>query len=310
VNRPPVLAAIGAKTVAEGDTLAFIVSAADPDGTTPGLSAGGVPTNGNFIDLGNGAGSFFFAPDTTQAGVYPVLFVASDGNLADSELVQITVTQTGGEDQPPSLLVTLDQTSCWPPNHKMVPVNVSLLVNDDRDPNPQVVLYSVTSDEPDDANGNGDGNTVNDIQDAAIGTYDLGLSLRCERAGSGDGRTYTICYKATDNDGNFTIACATFEVPHDQGGAGSPSLTGNMPNPFNASTSIYFNLDQQSEVKLGIYNVTGRLVREYNLTAGSGHHSIVWDGTDARGNQVASGIYFYRLRAGIVNQTRKMVLLR
>jgi flagellar hook assembly protein FlgD len=83
-----------------------------------------------------------------------------------------------------------------------------------------------------------------------------------------------------------------------------------MPNPFNASTSIYFNLDQQSEVKLGIYNVTGRLVREYNLTAGSGHHSIVWDGTDARGNQVASGIYFYRLRAGIVNQTRKMVLLR
>ena len=310
VNRPPVLAAIGAKNVAEGDTLAFIVSAADPDGTAPSLSAGGVPTNGSFIDLGNGAGNFFFAPETTQAGGYPVLFIASDGSLADSELVQITVTQTGGEDQPPSLLVTLDQTSCWPPNHKMVPVNASLLVNDDRDPNPQVVLYSVTSDEPDDANGNGDGNTFNDIQDASIGSYDLGLSLRCERAGNGDGRTYTICYKATDNAGNFTIACATFEVPHDQGGTGSPSLTGNMPNPFNASTSIYFNLDQQSEVKLGIYNVTGRLVREYNLTAGSGHHSIVWDGTDARGNQVASGIYFYRLRAGIVNQTRKMVLLR
>ncbi len=93
-NQTPVLDSIRSKTVAEGANLTFRVHASDPDGTIPGLTAANVPTNGNFVDSGNGAGSFTFNPNFTQAGVYNVTFKASDGSLTDSEVVQITVTNT------------------------------------------------------------------------------------------------------------------------------------------------------------------------------------------------------------------------
>jgi len=317
VNRPPVLDPIGPKSVAVGDTLAFKVHASDPDLDALTLTASGYPANANFVDSGNGSGYFSFIPQSGQAGVYNVKFKASDGSLADSEIVQITVTEGG--DLAPTLSVSLDQNSCWPPNHKMVPVTATIVVNDDHDPDPVVVLYSVTSNEPDDAKGGGDGSTVNDIQDAQIGTLDFNISLRCERQGAGDGRTYTICYRATDNAGNSTTTCATFNVPHDQGESASSSnttdynltvLEGNKPNPFNATTTISFNLPQSGSFKLSIYNLAGRLVREFSSQGEAGHRSVIWDGTDSRGNQVASGVYFYRLQAGLIMETRKMVLLR
>ncbi len=94
VNRAPVLAAIGPQTVAEGGNLNFAASATDPDGTVPALTAVNVPTNASFIDNGNGTGTFNFSPDFSQAGVFNVTFIASDGVLADSEVVAITVTGT------------------------------------------------------------------------------------------------------------------------------------------------------------------------------------------------------------------------
>jgi len=99
VNQAPVLASIGPRSIIEGDTLRIRVSATDPDGTIPTLSAVNRPTNSSFVDSANGAGSFRFTPDTTQYGIYSVTFISSDGSLADSEIVQITVTEQGN--QPP-----------------------------------------------------------------------------------------------------------------------------------------------------------------------------------------------------------------
>ncbi|MEW5874480.1 MAG: Ig-like domain-containing protein, partial [Candidatus Zixiibacteriota bacterium] len=93
-NQPPVLAAIGPQNVAEGGHLEFRVSATDPEATTPTLSAAGVPANATFTDSLNGAGALVFDPDYTQAGVINVTVIASDGTLADSEVVAITVTNT------------------------------------------------------------------------------------------------------------------------------------------------------------------------------------------------------------------------
>jgi hypothetical protein len=94
VNQAPVLAPIGPRSVAEGATLAFTVTATDPDGTIPVLNASPLPTNATFTDNGNGTGSFSFTPDLTQEGTYNITFSASDGALSDDELVVVTVTGT------------------------------------------------------------------------------------------------------------------------------------------------------------------------------------------------------------------------
>jgi hypothetical protein len=110
----------------------------------------------------------------------------------------------------------------------MVDIVATMTVSDicDAAPAPTVVLTSVTSNEPDAANGkpwdsqdstSGDGSTIKDIQGAGIGTGDYNFQLRAERAGNGDGRVYTITYTVTDASGNSASASATVVVPHDMG---------------------------------------------------------------------------------------------
>jgi hypothetical protein len=97
----------------------------------------------------------------------------------------------------------------------MVDITATVTATDICDAAPTVVLTSVTSNEPDDAKGNGDGKTVDDIQGADVGTEDYSFQLRAERAGGGDGRIYTITYRVTDASGNSASASATVVVPHD-----------------------------------------------------------------------------------------------
>ncbi len=91
-NQPPELAPIGPQSVEEGQNLNFAISASDPDGTTPALTAEDVPANATFVDNGDGTGTFDFNPGYSQEGLYNVTFIAGDGELADSEAVAITVT--------------------------------------------------------------------------------------------------------------------------------------------------------------------------------------------------------------------------
>jgi len=107
VNLPPVISPITNKTVAEDSFLNFVVISSDPDGVTPSLSAFDMPANATFEDLTNGSGLFEFSPDFTQSGNYNVGFIASDGALADTEMVQITVGQVNIA---PVFDVVLDQT--------------------------------------------------------------------------------------------------------------------------------------------------------------------------------------------------------
>jgi hypothetical protein len=91
----------------------------------------------------------------------------------------------------------------------------------------------------------------------------------------------------------------------------SYELSQNYPNPFNPSTKISFALPEATEVSLKIYDVAGQLVQTLvNGVIEAGRHQVVWDGTNQNGMQVASGVYFYQLRAGEFKQVRKMSLLR
>ncbi len=89
------------------------------------------------------------------------------------------------------------------------------------------------------------------------------------------------------------------------------SLSQNYPNPFNLTTQISYALPQNADVKITIYNILGRKVRIFNLgNQSAGYKTVTWDGKDNSGNEVSSGIYFYRIEAGEYNQTKKMTLLK
>jgi hypothetical protein len=93
-------------------------------------------------------------------------------------------------------------------------------------------------------------------------------------------------------------------------------LLQNYPNPFNPETWIPYQLKEDSEVTIRIYNVTGELIREFRL----GHkpvglyvsqdRAVHWDGTNSAGDRVSSGIYFYNIQAGSYSSTKKMIAVQ
>ena len=93
-------------------------------------------------------------------------------------------------------------------------------------------------------------------------------------------------------------------------------LLANYPNPFNPETWIPFELSQDSQVAISIYDVQGQLIRQLELgmvTAGryiSADQAAYWDGKTQAGEAVASGTYFYQLQAGDYLETKKMVILK
>ncbi len=146
------------------------------------------------------------------------LTVTDPGNLSDTESANVTIEDT----IPPTITVELTATELWPPNHSIIEITATVNTSDICCPSPSIVLASIISNEPDDMQGNGDGHTVNDIQNADFGTEDFVFNLRAERAASGPGRTYTVTYTATDDCGLSTSALATVLVPHDAKGGNSP----------------------------------------------------------------------------------------
>ncbi|RPJ36380.1 MAG: T9SS C-terminal target domain-containing protein, partial [Planctomycetaceae bacterium] len=85
----------------------------------------------------------------------------------------------------------------------------------------------------------------------------------------------------------------------------------NYPNPFNPSTMIEFEIPQRTHVSLKVFDIIGREVATLvNETLSAGYYRRPFHARSSRGEELASGIYFYRLQAGDNVQTRKFVLVR
>ena len=84
------------------------------------------------------------------------------------------------------------------------------------------------------------------------------------------------------------------------------------PNPFNPSTTLYFQVPEREEVALVVYSLAGQVVKTLipGRTLTAGIHEVFWEGRDDQGRPVAAGVYFYRLIAGDKALVRKMTLLR
>lgn len=88
-------------------------------------------------------------------------------------------------------------------------------------------------------------------------------------------------------------------------------LLPNYPNPFNPSTTIRYGISSPSDVLINIYDLSGRLVKEWQIGyQETGWYNLVWDGSTINGNELASGLYFCCLRAGGFHSTQKMVFMK
>ncbi len=101
-------------------------------------------------------------------------------------------------------------------------------------------------------------------------------------------------------------------VAEDQAGEIQVPFLDISPNPFKGKTDIWYQVVDNSNVKIEIYNVTGRLVKDFSPTAA--HSSVPavtsWDGRDNSGKKVSSGVYFLRFEAGEFKEIRKLLLTR
>jgi len=112
----------------------------------------------------------------------------------------------------------------------------------------------------------------------------------------------------------FGNECLDFWQASQKGGVKVPSsffLGHNLPNPFNAETVIAFGLSQPGQVVIEIFNILGQKVKTVvNGQMPAGYHKISWEGKDAQGKKVASGIYFYRMKTGEFSDIKKMSLIK
>jgi len=89
------------------------------------------------------------------------------------------------------------------------------------------------------------------------------------------------------------------------------TLHQNYPNPFNPITSLSYNLPEQAQVTLTIYDLIGREVTQLvNTTQEAGHKSVQWNATDSFGKTVSAGVYFYQIKAGRSLGRQKIVLVK
>lgn len=194
----------------DGTTVNLTVQVADADGdeltvvwTIDGVAyqtntvaavAGGTPVDVHFT------GQFGY-------GTHEVVVTVSDGSAEPATCsTAVTVLDT----LPPVVTaVTPSQAILWPPNHKLVPVSISVTA-DDQCGSTTSRITSVTSNEP--VNGIGDGNTTPDW----LITGNLTLKLRAERAGGGSGRVYTVTVETVDHAGHKVTNTTEVKVPHDR----------------------------------------------------------------------------------------------
>ena len=88
-------------------------------------------------------------------------------------------------------------------------------------------------------------------------------------------------------------------------------LNENYPNPFNPITTIQYEIPNDGNVRLVIYNILGQeVITLVNYDQWAGKYSVRWDGINQYGNQVASGPYFYFLKTNNNQSVKKMLLLK
>jgi len=154
------------------------------------------------------------------------------------------------------------------------------------------------------------------------GTQDDWNNVDISIANSWSGQTGRLVF-TWNNDGSggfqppvaidkLSITCSTSNSENDISIVQPVNaLSGNYPNPFNPTTTIAFDMAVSGHVVVEVFNIRGQRVRVLvSDVLGAGRHSVVWNGDDATGRVVGSGVYFYRMTTGGYSSVRKMLLMK
>ncbi|MEW6321519.1 MAG: Ig-like domain-containing protein [Acidobacteriota bacterium] len=214
VNDPPVATdnayATNEDTPVSGNAMTDGVADSDVDGDA--LTAALVSGTSNGTLTFNADGSFTYSPNLNYFGADSFTYKVNDGQV-DSNVATVTITIAPVNDVPVCSAAAPSIGQIWPPNHRLV--NVNVLGVTDIEGGITIRIDSIFQDEP--TNTQGDGNTP-------IDGYGVGTStaqVRAERSGSprvpGNGRVYHISFTGTDNEGATCTGTVKVGVPHDQG---------------------------------------------------------------------------------------------
>jgi hypothetical protein len=300
LNQKPTLTPPSNQIGTEGASILLTATATDPDaGDLIQMSAAGYPPGPTLTaSTGNPASATLSGPlscATAPGSPYTIVWCAT------SLFYNLTATS---------------QLSVVPDPHAPVvaaPASLTRAVG-------SVVFFEVSVSDPD---GDAIGSLTADLTGLPPGNdATLGVNPG-NRAGaftwtllSGNEGDYNVRFSAS----NTLQGCTVTHIHVVPGGvtdvtldpAPAPVLLGqNRPNPFNPETSIRIHLPQGARVVLDIFDVRGRrVVRLLDEDFPAGYRDVFWDGRDARGNQLPTGIYLYRMEAAGASLSRRMVLLR
>jgi len=130
------------------------------------------------------------------------------------------------------------------------------------------------------------------------------------QAGDEASGTWSAVMYGTNCSGDWEATFTDVEELENSVATGS-RMAQNYPNPFNSATTISYDISKITDIELTIFNILGQKIRTLvNCRQPAGTYQIQWDGQDNAGRNVASGIYFYRLKAGEFAQIRKIILMK
>ncbi len=161
-----------------------------------------------------------------------------------------------------------------------------------------------------------EGRELVDVVPASAGGYSARpLDYELEDRGLEEATRYWYALEEVDLDRSLytfgQIAVVTLKATETLPSGRHVRLSQNSPNPFNPRTTIRFTLAEESPVELAIYDLAGNRVKELvNATRAAGTYSVVWEGRDASGMEVPSGVYIYRIVTDKGAEVRRMLLVK
>ena len=323
-NRPPVFAADSttrsiAETTRANLKIGEPVSATDPDGNTLTYSLEGTDAASFSIETSTGQLKTKAALDRSTKSQYSVIVKVSDGK-GGTDTITVTINILTPDNPDP--IIVAAQNGVEERDQTVKPGTFQLVMIFDQ---------PVTGFERSDlgVEDSGTGATITGWSGRS-GDAEYTATVRAQNTG---GVTFIVpansAQAADDGQGNFerkflVLVTDSGELESNGAPAGGKEipppdetlLLSNYPNPFNPETWIPYQLAQDTEVQILIYNVHSRIVRRLDLghqQAGFYTHrsrAAYWDGRNAFGERVAAGVYFYQLQADGISSLRKMVILK